>query len=103
MYLAVAQFAIVQIGFLGTFTSQFCHTSNRLSISFVVLDLLFDNLGHIQVLVQVVIDFGLDEVAHELVHADATIRFHCERTQLDLRLRLELRFLYIDGNRCDNT
>ena len=52
---------------------------------------------------QEVIHFEFDEIAYEFIHADSTIGFHSQRTQFDLRLRLELRFLDIDGYSCYNT
>ena len=55
---------------------------------------IFCSIG---VLVQVVVHFGLYEVAYVLVHAHA-VRTHGKRAELDLRLALEHRFLYIYGD-----
>ena len=94
---AVAQLAVVEVGLLGTFACQFCHSSYCLAVALVVGYLLLYHFGHIEVFVQVVVDFGLDEVAHKLVHTHSATGFHGERAELDFRLAFKLRFLNVDG------
>ena len=103
MYAAVAQLAVVQIGFLSTLAGQFGHSRHRLALALALLNLLQHHLCHVGILVEIVIHLGLDEVAHIFVDAHSTIGHHRQRTELNLRLTLKHRFLYIDGNGSNDT
>ena len=52
---------------------------------------------------QVVIQLQTYEIIDELIDAHATGRTHVFRSEFDFRLTLEYRFLYVNGNRSDNT
>ena len=78
VYAAVAQLAVVEVGLLGAFACQLCHSGNGLAVALAVGYLLLYHFGHVEVLVQVVVDFGLDEVAHKLVHTHPAAGFHGE-------------------------
>ncbi len=88
----------MEVSLLGTFSSKFCDTSNCLTVTLIILNLRLDDFGYIEVLMKVVVHFGLDEIAHKLVYTHTTIWFHSERTEFDFGLRLELWFLHIDCN-----
>ena len=92
----------MEIGFLGTLTSQFGNTSHGLTLTLTLLYLILNNLSHILVDVQVVIDFLLNEIAHVFIDTH-TIRCHRQRTKFNLRLTLEHRLFHIDGNGSHNT
>ncbi len=102
MYFAVAQFAVVQVSFFGSFASQFGHACYGLAVALVLFDFLFNNFGNVQVFVEKVIHLRFHEVAHELVHADASVGFHGEGAELDFGLRFKLWFLHIDGDGSDD-
>ena len=67
VYPAVAQFAVVQVCFLGPFASQFGHSGHSFSFLFVFGYFLEHCLGHVGVFVQVVVHFLFYEVAHVFV------------------------------------
>ena len=94
MNAAVAQLAVVQVGFLGTLACQLRHACHGLALLLALADFLQHHVGHVGVLVQVVVYLLLDEVAHILVHRDA-VGAHGERSELDLRLAFEHRFLHV--------
>ena len=94
---AVAQLAVVQIGFLGALTGQFGNAGHLLALFLAGLYLLQHHLGHISVLVQIVIHLGLDEIANIFVHAHA-VGAHGERTELDFGLALKHGLFHIHGN-----
>ena len=87
----------MQVGLLGTFTSQFRHTSHRLALALALLYLVLNDLRNILMDVQVVVDLLLDEIAYIFING-LPVRSHLCRTQLDLRLTLEDRLLDIDGD-----
>ena len=102
---AIAQLAVVQVGFLGTFAGQFGDTGNGLALFLGVLNLLEHHFGHQRIFVQVVVYFGLDEVAHVFVYRRAGrlafLRYgrpHVVRAQLGLGLALKHGLLHVDGN-----
>ena len=78
MYAAIAQLAVVQIGFLAALASQFCHTCHCLAFAFAVLHLLDDDGGDIGVLVQIVIDLFLHKVTNELIDGNASLGSRCQ-------------------------
>ena len=101
---AVTELAVVEVRFLGTFTGQLGDTGNGLAFLFRFLNLLQHHIGHLRILMQVVIDLGLDEIAHKLVDTRSGRlvflrhgRPHVVRTQLGLGLALEHRFFHIEG------
>jgi len=94
---AIAQLAVVQVGFLGTFASQFGHTGNGLALLFRISYLLKHHLGHFGILVQIVIHLLLHEVAYVFVHTHPIGR-HGGRTELHLRLAFKHRLFHIEGN-----
>ncbi len=85
MYAAVAQFAVVEIGFLGTFPCQFRHACHGLALMLALLYLAFYHLRHVCVDVQIVVDLLFHEVTDELVDALST-RTHGKRTEFYLCL-----------------
>ena len=68
---AVAQLAVVQIGFLGTFAGQLGNAGNGFALFFALLNLLQDDVGNLQVLVEIVVYVFLDEITYELVDTDS--------------------------------
>ena len=108
---AVAQFAIVQVGFLRTLTGQLRHAGHRLAFLLALLYLAEHGLGGVGVLVQIVVHLGLDEVTHIFIDRDGHWVFgidggrhgcHRQRAELDLRLALKHRFLHVQGNSGDD-
>ena len=98
MHTAVAQLAVVQVGFLGTFTRQFRHARHRLAFPFGLLDLVFKYVREVfLVYMEIIVDVCLDEITHVLVDGFA-VGCHLGGTELDLRLRLEDRFLDVHGD-----
>ena len=102
---AVAQLAVVQIGLLGPFASQFGYAGNGLALLLALLDFLQHDLGHEGVLVQIVVHLGLDEVAYIFVHRRSGGLLllwhgwpHVVTAQLGLGLALEHRLFHVDGN-----
>ena len=105
---AVAQFLVVQTGFLGALTCQLGHAGNGFTLLFALLDFLLNDFGNIQIFVQKVVDLLFDEVAYKLIDAHAAqfkgIAFgilvgrHGERTEFDFGLRLKGRFDDTNGN-----
>ena len=92
----------MEVGLLSTFASQLGDTSHRLTITLALLDLILQHLCHIAVDMEIVIHLLLYEVTNIFIYAD-TLRRHHSRTQLNLRLTLEDRFLDIDGDSCNDT
>ena len=97
MYAAVTQFAVVQVGFLGTFTGKFRYPCNGFTLLFRFLYLLLNYFGYVRILVQEVVHFLFDKVAYILIDRYATGN-HIGRTQFSFRLTFEDRFFHIDGN-----
>ena len=95
---AIAQLAVVEVRLLGTLTSQFGNARHRLALTLALLDFILQNLSHVLVDMQIVIHLLLQEIAHILVDGFAAIRSHRGATQLNLRLTLEHRFLYVQGD-----
>ena len=98
MYAAVAQFTVVQIGFLSHFACLFGHACHLFANLFAFGHLLQDDVGHVGVLVQVVVHLALDEVADEFVYGNAAVGDGGERSELHLGLALEERLLDVDGD-----
>ena len=48
---AVAQFAVVQVGLLGSFACQLCHAGDGFAFLFVFGDFLYDDVGDVRILV----------------------------------------------------
>ena len=99
---AVAQLAVVHVDLLGTLTGYLGDTGNGLALLLALLNFLQHGIGHLGVAVQVVVNLGLDEVAHKLVEAAAT-GLHGGRAQLHLGLALKHRLLHIDGDGTHDT
>ena len=97
---AIAQLAVVKVRLLGTLTRQFGYASHRLALTLALLDLILQNLSHILVDMEIVIYFLLQEIAHILIDGFASVRRHCGTSELDLRLTLEHRLLYVQCNGC---
>ena len=74
MHAAVVQLAVVEAYFLGCFAGFFCHARHRLAVAFAFLYLFEYHLGHIELAVQVVVEFFLYEVAYELGYGHAVRR-----------------------------
>ena len=105
MVAAVAQLAVVQVGFLGTFTCQLGDTGNGFALFLGVLYLLQHHFGDERVLVKVVVHFRLDEVSHVFVYCGAGgfafLRHggpHVVASQFRFGLALEHGFLHVDGD-----
>ena len=87
VYLAVAQFLVVERHLLGRLAGLLLDARNRLALLFVLDDLLLENLRRLGVLVQVVVEVLAQKVHDEVAHRHA--RLDLLRTELDLGLRLE--------------
>ena len=99
MYAAVTQLAIVQVGFLGPFARQFGHPRHGLALFLALRDFLQHDFRHVGMLMQVVVYFLFDEVAHILVDGNP-VGAHGERTKFYLCLALEHRLFHIHGDGC---
>ena len=64
---AIAQFPVVQIGFLSPFARQFGDAGNGLALLLRLLHLLQHDLCNVGVLMQEIVYFRFNEIAHELV------------------------------------
>ncbi len=95
---AIAQLAVVKVRLLGTLTSQFGNASHRLALTLTLLDLVLQNLSHILVDMEIVIYFLLQKIAHILIDGFAPVRRHCGTSELNLRLTLKHRLLYVQCN-----
>ena len=93
VHAAVAQFLVVQVSFLGAFVGEFLDARNLLAFAFRLPDALFNGLGYVLVLVQVVVQVPLHEVADEFAHRH-TVGGHVQRAEFGLGLRLEHRVLH---------
>ena len=100
VYLAVAQFLVVERHLLGRLAGLLLDARNRLALLFVLDDLLLENLRRLGVLVQVVVEVLAQKVHDEVAHRHA--RLDLLRTELDLGLRLEDRVGDLDRNGGDN-
>ena len=108
MYAAVAEFSVVQVGFLGTFACKFGDTGDGFAFFLAFLNFLFDDFRDVGISVEVVIHVFFDEVSDELVHTDSGERegfaFHVfvgrhgERTEFDFCLAFEEGFDDSDGD-----
>ena len=59
----------------------FCHARHRLAVAFAFLDFFEYHLGHIELAMQVVVEFFLCKVAYELGYGHA-VRRHLARAEL---------------------
>ena len=103
MNAAVAQLAVVQIGFLCSLSCNFCYSSHSLALLFRFRNLLNQNLGNIWIFVQEVIHLFVNEIAHIFVDAHAAVRLHGERAELDFSLALEHRFFHVERDGCNES
>ena len=94
---AVAQLAVMQVGLLGALAGQLGHSCHSLPFALAGGNLLEHRIGNIRILMQEVIHFLLDEVAHVFVYRNPA-RAHGERTELNLGLALEHGLLDVDGD-----
>ena len=69
----------MQIGLFGPFACQFRHAGDGFTFLFVFGDFLYDDVGDVRILVQIVVHLFFDEVAHELVYADSTVGYGGQR------------------------
>ena len=106
----IAQLTVVQVRFLSAFTSQLSHAGNGLTFLFRLLNLLQHHLCYLWILVQIVVDLGLDEITYKLVDTWTCrlvflrhSRPHIVRAELGLGLALKHRFFHIEGNGCHDT
>ena len=88
----------MQIGLFGPFACQFRHAGDGFAFLFVFGDFLYDDVGDVRILVQIVVHLFFDEVAHELVYADSAVGYGGQRPQFDFRLAFEERFFDVDGD-----
>src|SRR3712207_1689141 len=96
MNATVAQLAVMKIGLLCPLTRQFCDAGHGLTLTFGLLDFIFQHFRHIRVDMQIVVNILLDEVTHVLVDTLSVGR-HLRRTELNLGLALEYRLFHVDG------
>ena len=101
MNLTITQFGVVDEVFLSAFTCRFGDSCNRFALFLGVLDLLEHDLHGLWVLMEIIVQLGLDEVVYELIDRDAAGRRHIFGTEFDFGLRLEDRLLYVDSDRSD--
>ena len=99
---AIAQLTVMEVGLLGTFTSQFGDAGHGLALPFTGSDLFQNGVGDFQILMQEVVHLQFDEVAHILIDRNTT-GTHCQRTQFNLRLTLEHWFFDVHRNSRHNT
>ena len=62
---AVAEFLVVDLRLLGAFAGEFLDALEFLALALGGEDALLDRLGDLRVLVQVVVEIGLEEIADE--------------------------------------
>ena len=93
MYTAVAQLFIVQVRFFRAFICQLTYAAQFFAFAFALLDTFFQRIGNGGILMQVVIELFIQEVANERLHR-RTIFPHILRTQLSLGLRFKYRLLH---------
>ena len=103
MYAAVAQFAVVQIGFFAHLPSFLGHSSHGLSFPFAFVHLLQDYFSHIRVFVEEVVHLALYEVADELVYGDASVGLCGKRTEFYLGLAFKQGLLDVDTDGSHHT
>ncbi len=96
---AVTQFFVMQIGFLCPFARQFGNAGNRFTLFFRVEDFLLQDVGSFGTLVQVIIEFLLQEIVNILADRNA-VRRHLFRAQLRFCLRLEYRLFHFNTDAC---
>ena len=53
---AVAELAVVQVGFFGALVGQLFHAGHVLALPLALLDALAQSVGHVRVFVQVVVE-----------------------------------------------
>ena len=99
---AVAQFSVVEVGFLGAFAGELGDAGHGLSLSFVFLDFGEDGFGDVGIFVEEVVEFCFEEVADVFVDADA-IGCHGEGAEFDFGLALEHGFFDVDGDGGDES
>ena len=102
---AVAQLAVVQVGFLGAFACQLGDAGNGFALFLGVLYLLQHHFGHKRVLVEVIVHFRLDEVSYVFVYCGAgglvllrRGRPHVVAAQFRFGLAFEHGFFHVDGD-----
>ncbi len=71
MDLTVAQFAVVEVDFLGSLTGRFCHSGHGFAVAFACLHLGQHDFRSVFVAVQVVVEFAFYEVTDEFSHGGA--------------------------------
>ena len=98
---AVAEFLIVQRGFLRALAGEVADAGEFLALVFARLDFSQDGLGGDRVFVEINVERLLDELADEVLHARAA-GAHIGRAELRLGLRLEDRLLHAHGDRRDD-
>ena len=99
---AITQFLVMQIGFLGPFACQLGNTGNGLAFFFRFQYLTEQGFRSIGVLVQVVIQLFLDEVADKFSDCRA-FGTYIFGTQLGFCLALEHRLFYLDADGGNDT
>ena len=94
---AVSQFAVMQVGLLGTLTGLLGYAGYLLALLLGLQDLLEDDIGHLGILVQQVIDLLLDKITYKLIERYATVGTHGGGAQLNLGLALKHRLFDVYG------
>ncbi len=97
MHAAVVELAVVETHLLGRLACLLGHAGHGLAVALALLHLLENDVGHLEVAVEVVVKLAADEVAHILGYAHAVGR-HLARAEPRLGLRLEHRLLDLEGH-----
>ena len=104
---AVAQFLVVDRGFLEARLGLLADGGDGVALFFRILDLGQDDVGHVEVFVQVVVQVSGEEVQHRLRERRAVRAFllvlpHIFRAELHLGLAFELGLLDADAHGADD-
>lgn len=85
MYAAVEEFLVVDTDLFSLFAGEFCYAGHRLALALAFLNFFEDNIGDVEVLMEIVVELFFDEITDEFGYRRAS-RCHFARTELDLRL-----------------
>ncbi len=100
VYAAVAQLRVVEVHFFCSFAGKFGHSGHSFALAFALLYLFLENLGSVEIFVQIVVELFLEEVADEFGHCHAA-GTHLARAQLGFCLRFKHRLLNLHRH-CGN-
>ena len=95
METTVAQFAVVEVGFLGHFARFFGHHVDFLAFFFRSIDFLEHDVGNIRILVHEIVEVFFQKIVDEFVDG-GTVFGNILRAKFGFGLRLENRLFYLD-------